>query len=545
MADSKISALPASTTPLAGTEVLPIVQSSTTKQVSVANLTAGRAVSALSLTSTTTLGVTGIASIGPNPIAISGAAIDVGNNRNSPTRVGVSNQNSGASATAGIELEAAGGGWKIDVPADTATFVNPLIFSFNTTERMRISGSGLMTVGGGAVIQGLTVGLGANAVGNNVALGVAPLNSASLSGAYNIAIGAYPLFNNTSGTNSVAIGTQALATNTTGYRNTAVGDTALTTNLVGAYNTALGNAALNLSTGNNNLGLGHSAGSALTTGNNNTIIGSVAGTAGLSDTVIIAAGSAERMRINSVGTVLVNQGASVGAYGGQIPIMELYQTSISSADADGGTQVLFGSSAFAIDTGAATTYGFKYNTAGNYATTARVRGAKENATDGNLSGYLAFDTRANGGNITEKLRIDSTGNVIVATAAKGINFTANTGTAGKTSQLLNWYEEGTFTPSDGGGLVIVGTLTFTGTYTRVGRLVTVYITVASTTSVVTQIGGQVCGNLPFTCINPGTGTIINGNANSGVPCLYNGVYVYATGVTTTAASIVMTITYSV
>jgi len=49
MADLKISALPASTTPLAGSEVLPIVQSSTTKQVSVANLTAGRAVSALSL----------------------------------------------------------------------------------------------------------------------------------------------------------------------------------------------------------------------------------------------------------------------------------------------------------------------------------------------------------------------------------------------------------------------------------------------------------------------------------------------------------------
>jgi hypothetical protein len=53
MADSKISALPASTTPLAGTEVLPIVQSSTTKQVSVANLTAGRAISATQLTLTT------------------------------------------------------------------------------------------------------------------------------------------------------------------------------------------------------------------------------------------------------------------------------------------------------------------------------------------------------------------------------------------------------------------------------------------------------------------------------------------------------------
>lgn len=45
MADSKISGLPASTTPLAGTEVLPIVQSSTTKQVSISNLTAGRSVS--------------------------------------------------------------------------------------------------------------------------------------------------------------------------------------------------------------------------------------------------------------------------------------------------------------------------------------------------------------------------------------------------------------------------------------------------------------------------------------------------------------------
>ena len=52
MADTKISGLPASTVPLAGTEVLPIVQSSTTKQVSIANVTAGRAVSALSVATT-------------------------------------------------------------------------------------------------------------------------------------------------------------------------------------------------------------------------------------------------------------------------------------------------------------------------------------------------------------------------------------------------------------------------------------------------------------------------------------------------------------
>lgn len=47
MADTKISNLPAATTPLAGTEVLPIVQSGTTDKVSVANLTSGRVVGAI------------------------------------------------------------------------------------------------------------------------------------------------------------------------------------------------------------------------------------------------------------------------------------------------------------------------------------------------------------------------------------------------------------------------------------------------------------------------------------------------------------------
>jgi hypothetical protein len=64
MADTKISALPASTTPLAGTEVLPIVQSGATKQVSVANLTAGRAISATAVTASTGNFVVGTAGQG-------------------------------------------------------------------------------------------------------------------------------------------------------------------------------------------------------------------------------------------------------------------------------------------------------------------------------------------------------------------------------------------------------------------------------------------------------------------------------------------------
>jgi hypothetical protein len=53
MADKKISALTASATPLAGTEVLPIVQGGATVKVAVSDLTAGRAVSATQVTLST------------------------------------------------------------------------------------------------------------------------------------------------------------------------------------------------------------------------------------------------------------------------------------------------------------------------------------------------------------------------------------------------------------------------------------------------------------------------------------------------------------
>ena len=95
MADVKISALPASTTPLAGTEVLPLVQGGATKQVSIANVTAGRAVSALSLASTNDATINGLtagkgnSSIATNTVlgvgaggkfATGGTSVAIGNN---------------------------------------------------------------------------------------------------------------------------------------------------------------------------------------------------------------------------------------------------------------------------------------------------------------------------------------------------------------------------------------------------------------------------------------------------------------------------------
>jgi hypothetical protein len=97
----------------------------------------------------------------------------------------------------------------------------------------------------------------------------------------------------------------------------------------------------------------------------------------------------------------------------------------------------------------------------------------------------------------------STGNIIQGTAAKGINFTANTPAAGKTSQLLNWYEEGTWTPtltSTSGGAPTYTTQT--GLYTRNGRQVSFYFQLTlATIGTMSTSGAQVyvpTASLPFT-----------------------------------------------
>ena len=88
-------------------------------------------------------------------------------------------------------------------------------------------------------------------------------------------------------------------------------------------------------------------------------------------------------------------------------------------------------------------------------------------------------------------------NIVQATAAKGINFTANTPSAGMTNQLLNWYEEGTWTPVVYGDAV-EGTGTYTtqvGNYTRIGRQVTLQYQIVLTAH--TGSGNMLLKGLPF------------------------------------------------
>jgi hypothetical protein len=196
MADKKISALTASATPLAGTEVLPIVQSGSTVKVAVSNLTAGRAVSATQLTlssgnlviGTTAKGITtgsaiplglgvnnavtaitidtasnvGIANTTPRGLlhvgtSASAADIPVPTGNFAIVRAGTY----GSGGTGGVQLSGGYGdagrvaAWQIKSVGSgiAGSFVNDLLFttqnsfSGSETERMRLDASGNVGIG--------------------------------------------------------------------------------------------------------------------------------------------------------------------------------------------------------------------------------------------------------------------------------------------------------------------------------------------------------------------------------------------------------------
>ena len=141
------------------------------------------------------------------------------------------------------------------------------------------------------------------------------------------------------------------------------------------------------------------------------------------------------------------------------------------------------------------------------------------------------------------------GNITPATAAKGVNFTANTPAAGMTSQLLNWYEEGAWTPNQGAAVSVVGAYSSSGTYTRVGRLVTATAIQSGATSVATSPSGILFSNLPFTVGGgvarySGTTALQFSNA-AGAIAVGGTTNVYSCGALSGGDTIVTTITYEV
>lgn len=231
MADTKISALTAASTPLAGTEVLPIVQS--------------------------------------------GATVKVANNDLRPRQIQ-------SNATSGV-LQVVG-------PAAASTRVMTVPNANFTAARTDAAQTftGTQTFSADGFFNTVRLGLGASSIADNLACGT-DVFAFVTSGARNTAVGWRGGFNTTSGSDNVSVGYIAAYNATTGSDNTAIGSGANQANVSGAGSTAVGFRALYLNTagqqtavgatalysatGTNNVGVGYAAGDTITTGTDNTYVG--------------------------------------------------------------------------------------------------------------------------------------------------------------------------------------------------------------------------------------------------------------------------------
>jgi hypothetical protein len=132
------------------------------------------------------------------------------------------------------------------------------------------------------------------------------------------------------------------------------------------------------------------------------------------------------------------------------------------------------------------------------------------------------------------------GNVVIGTAGKGIDFSANGG------DVLTQYDEGTWTPNQGAGLTVVGAFSSSGTFTRVGRQVTVRGIVAGATSVAIEAAAsQICTNLPFAAAGGHCGTMINDGLNASGAVAASASILFAAGTMGATPSIFFTVTYQI
>jgi hypothetical protein len=149
-----------------------------------------------------------------------------------------------------VECKDSGGAWAA-CAAGTAYFsrVGTVLSPATAGDTLNLGTAALTS--GAATIQGLTVGLGVNAVAGNTAVGVNALRTGTLSGGNNTGVGNAVLYNLTAGTFNAAVGQQAGSGITTGSTNVAIGASALLGNQTGAGNVAIGYLAGSYETGSN------------------------------------------------------------------------------------------------------------------------------------------------------------------------------------------------------------------------------------------------------------------------------------------------------
>lgn len=471
MADTKISALPSASTPLTGTEVLPIVQGAANFKVSVADLTTGRALSATAITLTSGT-ANGVAYLDGSKVLTTGSALvfdgtNFGVGAASPSRFidFEKNQNSGTVTRIGNTTSGTGAYSALQLSSSAATYFYNFSNGYTTSGKFA-AGSTLLDAGG-------TGGLGINAESVGVILYVASTEQARLTSS-GLEVKQSQLIGYSSyagiGTNGLAVagnlgvgtsspaallhlssgnGTKAIWGTTRSFTVNRNWQVAVDEYAEGQFtitpSTTLGGTTFTTpairvdSSGNLGLGVAPSASNASTSFemvNGSTLfartvvpqfglmVNAVGNwyeatykTAAAANMYLLAGGQHQWYNAPS-GTagnpITFTQAMTLDASGNLLVggTSSLgYRSQIFSAT-NGYTQALVQTSAFSSGNLSGTVYAGYYD-GSSITDMASIRGGKENTTSGNYGGMLAFYTRPNGGGDTERARIDSSGNLLV------------------------------------------------------------------------------------------------------------------------------------
>ena len=146
----------------------------------------------------------------------------------------------------------------------------------------------------------------------------------------------------------------------------------------------------------------------------------------------------------------------------------------------------------------------------------QVTGANAGSTH---AWYIApGGTAGNAITFTQAMTLTSGGDLqlgvgnLVPISGKGIDFSATANSSGTmTSELLNDYEEGTFTASVAQGVTGITYTSQAGKYTKVGRLVMFYVQVSTSAGTKNSDAFQISG-LPFAPTTIGSGVIAFSNS---------------------------------